>query len=121
MARKKKPRKRRVDRRRYPKRNRESTSRNYKSPIYSRWREDVKERDGHCCQWPNCGSKHRLEVHHIKTWSQYPGLRYASANGITLCWRCHNSIKGREADYEAYFLKLLEWQMLDKLKRYKKD
>ena len=82
---------------------------------YCRWREDVKSRDGRCCQWPSCGSKYRIQVHHIKTWSKYPGLRFVVANGITLCERCHKSIKGREVYYERFFLKLLEAQMIRKL------
>jgi hypothetical protein len=31
------------------------------------------------------------------------------------------SIKGKEADYEGFFLKVLEWQMIDKIKKYDKD
>jgi hypothetical protein len=29
-------------------------------------------------------------------------------------------VRGKEADYESFFLKLLEWQMLDKIKTYQK-
>jgi len=48
-------------------------------------------------------------------------MRFVTANGITLCKKCHDSIKGKEADYEAFFLKILEWQMLDKIKKYNDD
>lgn len=103
-----------------PKRSYKDT-RNYKSPEYSKWREDIKKRDNHQCQWPGCMSRHRIQVHHIKTWANYPGMRFVAANGITLCAKCHDSIKGKEADYETFFLKILEWQMLDKIKKYNDD
>tara|TARA_R110002020_G_scaffold367868_2_gene579771 strand:- start:3172 stop:3363 length:192 start_codon:yes stop_codon:yes gene_type:complete len=57
-------------------------------------------------------------VHHIKTWAKYPALRFVPANGITLCKKCHKMVTGKEQDYEAFFYKLLEWQVLDKLKKY---
>ncbi len=95
--------------------------RDYLSPHYTKWRKDIKERDNHMCQWPGCLSRKRLQVHHIKTWAYYPALRYTTANGINLCRKCHDSIKGKEADYEGFFLKVLEWQMIDKIKKYDKD
>jgi ribosomal protein L37AE/L43A len=75
--------------------------RDYLSPHYTKWRKDIKERDNHMCQWPGCLSR--------------------KSNGITLCRKCHDSIKGKEADYEGFFLKVLEWQMIDKIKKYDKD
>jgi len=97
-------------------------SRGHRSPIYIKWREDVKKRDGKRCQWPNCGcrNKNSLEVHHIKTWAKYPALRFVLANGITLCKRHHAFVKGKEVDYEVFFLKLLECQMIRKLKKNRK-
>ena len=95
-------------------------SRDYLSPEYSKWRKDIKDRDSHRCQWPGCLSSKHIQVHHIKTWAQYPGLRFVNANGITLCRKCHDSIKGKEADYEAFFLKILEWQMIEKIKKFNK-
>jgi 5-methylcytosine-specific restriction endonuclease McrA len=89
-------------------------NRDYLDPAYVKWRDDIKKRDKYQCQWPGCGCKSRrnLQVHHIKTWSQHAGLRFVQANGITLCRQCHEKIKGREVDYEAFLLKILEWQML---------
>jgi len=96
-------------------------SRDFNSPEYSKWREDIKKRDNYTCQWPGCLSRKQIQVHHIKTWAKYPGLRFVSVNGITLCRKCHDSIKGKEVDYESFFLKLLEWQMLDKIKKYNEN
>jgi len=97
-----------------------SSSRDFQDPVYKIWRNNVKTRDGYRCQWPGCLSDKRLEVHHIKTWGNYPALRYTTANGITLCHKCHKDITGKEHDFEAFFLKLLEWQVLDKIKEYQK-
>lgn len=94
--------------------------RDWKNPEYVKWRRLVRERDDFQCQWPGCSSKSRLQVHHIKTWGAYPGLRYDISNGITLCRQCHDMIKGKERDYETLFIKILEWQMLDKIKKFGK-
>lgn len=94
--------------------------RDYQSPHYRKWRDDIKKRDGYTCQWPGCSSRSSLQVHHIKTWAKYPALRFVMANGITLCRKCHEDVKGKEADFEGFFLKLLEWSCLDKLKKYNK-
>lgn len=95
--------------------------RNYLDPVYKKWRRDVKVRDGYLCQWPRCKSKTRLEVHHIKTWSENPALRFTVANGITLCNKCHKKIRGKEKEFEYFFLQLLQWQLLARLKSLKGD
>lgn len=54
---------------------------------YQRWRRMVLSRDNYtCCK---CGSKERLETHHIKSFRHYPELRYELSNGLTLCNSCH--------------------------------
>ena len=52
------------------------------------WRKNVLERDGHQCQ--QCGSKKRLEAHHIKSWKDHILERFDVSNGLTLCKRCHS-------------------------------
>ena len=54
---------------------------------YKKWRLAVYKRDGYKCCF--CGSKIRLNAHHIKSWKNYPELRYNLDNGITLCEKCH--------------------------------
>lgn len=54
---------------------------------YKNWRLKVYERDNYKCV--QCGSKEKLNAHHIKSWKNYPNLRYDINNGITLCEKCH--------------------------------
>lgn len=59
---------------------------------YKLWRIGVMERDNWTCQ--NCGVRGvPLEAHHIKTWAEYPELRYELSNGVALCLPCHNLTK----------------------------
>jgi predicted restriction endonuclease len=81
--------------------------RNYKDPLYVKWRKDVYTRDNHTCQWPGCTTRKRLNAHHIKKWSQFPGLRFNVRNGITLCRQHHNLIKDQEELYEGILYKLI--------------
>ena len=60
------------------------------------WKELVKsilKRDKYACQ--KCGkkptAKRDLIIHHIKSWSKYPKLRFDSTNLITLCGKCHKN------------------------------
>lgn len=81
--------------------------RNFKDPLYKKWRQQVYERDHYQCQWPGCGKNKKLNAHHIKTWSAYPALRFCRDNGITLCYQHHKMIKGLEDIYEAVFLRIV--------------
>lgn len=63
--------------------------------VYKNWRFGVFSRDKFTCVW--CGIKNqkglghtvRLEADHIKSWTDYPELRYEIDNGRTLCKGCH--------------------------------
>ena len=81
--------------------------RNFDDPLYKRWRKEVYKRDQHTCQWPGCTSKKGLNAHHIKTWADYPALRFVVDNGITLCKMHHKLIKGMEEIYESAFYKIV--------------
>jgi len=51
------------------------------------WRKAVLERDNYTCVL--CGSQDKLEIDHIKRFSDYPELRFAIDNGRVLCKKCH--------------------------------
>jgi len=72
------------------------------SSTYDQWRVAVFKRDDYTCQMCNCrGGK--LAAHHIKTFSKNRHIALELWNGITLCWSCHRSIKGKEPQYEQQF------------------
>ena len=95
--------KRRWDRRRYPKRKKayfsNNKKRNFDDPAYKAWRRAVYKRDGYKCQWPGCKCRGRIFAHHILTWAVYPSLRFSVNNGITLCKEHHDMVTGKEDDY----------------------
>lgn len=83
------------------------TLRNYNDPLYKEWRKKIYARDNHCCQWPGCNKKKKLNAHHIRKWASFPGLRFEPTNGITLCRDHHNMIKNQEEAYESVFYKIV--------------
>ena len=50
--------------------------------------QNILNRESNKCQFCTEGSCN-LEIHHIKSWSEYPELRYEETNLITLCKICH--------------------------------
>jgi 5-methylcytosine-specific restriction endonuclease McrA len=56
---------------------------------FSNWRTAVFKRDDFTCQ--NCGIRGSvtLEPHHIKSFADFPKLRFDIDNGITYCKDCH--------------------------------
>lgn len=82
-------------------------ARNFQDPEYKKWRQSVYKRDSFKCQWPGCNaSKKGLNAHHIKTWADFPGLRYDINNGLTLCKLHHKMISGMEDAYAETFLRI---------------
>lgn len=63
---------------------------------YRKWREMVLLRDDYTCT--RCGATTDLEVHHIKSFADYPELREALDNGVTLCKGCHKAVHKEERD-----------------------
>lgn len=81
--------------------------RNYEDPVYKEWRISIYKRDRFMCQMPNCKCKTRLQAHHIHRWSSASSLRYDINNGITLCRKCHDSIKDKEHLYASLFMEII--------------
>lgn len=69
----------------------------YQTERYLSFVEIVLARDNYTCQ--KCGMRNgnrttvRLQVHHVKSYAEYPELRYNVSNGITFCLKCHNMTK----------------------------
>ncbi len=53
------------------------------------WREAVFARDNWTCRRCNRRKRINLNPHHLQNFAQYPELRFAIDNGITLCEECH--------------------------------
>ena len=63
------------------------------------WSKKVRERDNFKCQFPNCIETKNLHAHHIKSYLEYPELRYELNNGITLCSKHHEELHSFEFPY----------------------
>jgi 5-methylcytosine-specific restriction endonuclease McrA len=69
----------------------------FNSPEYKAFRQAVLKRDKYICQ--HCGARNglgktiRLKVHHIKSYAEFPELRFEVSNGVTLCKSCHDETK----------------------------
>jgi hypothetical protein len=72
------------------------TERDVQSSRYSYkiWRRAVLEHCLFTCQM--CGQHGgKLTAHHIKSWAEYPALRYDVGNGSALCLDCHGKVHNR--------------------------
>lgn len=73
-------------------------------PEFKRIKAEVIKRDKYTCQL--CDKRRRrsyLNVHHIVPYSKSVYLRTDKNNLVTLCVKCHKSIKNNEARYIVYF------------------
>jgi ribosomal protein L32 len=61
------------------------------SSEYKLWRKSVFERDNYQCIWGGKEHGNKLQADHIKSFSQFPELRFAIDNGRTLCVDCHRT------------------------------
>jgi hypothetical protein len=87
------------------------------SPEYWRFRKDVLKRDEFSCQFPGCGVKKGLEVHHIKKYANSARLRTEKFNGITLCKKHHELVTGKEEQFESEFFKIICQKNTEEIQR----
>jgi hypothetical protein len=65
---------------------------------YRLWRKAVFARDNFTCQ--KCGQRGGiLRAHHINNFADFPELRFAINNGITLCQECHTKFHRIYSEY----------------------
>lgn len=69
----------------------------FHTPEYRAWKVAVFARDNYTCQ--ECGLRSgngngyiHLQAHHIKSFINYPLLRFDIDNGLTLCRDCHYEV-----------------------------
>lgn len=75
-------------------------------PAYDNLRKYILKRDKFKCRL--CGRKKcRLNMHHIRRWSDYPSLRYEETNCITLCTKCHYKIRNKEKIYAELLTRIV--------------
>lgn len=74
---------------------------------YREWSLGVKNRDKWLCRFKNRDCSGRLESHHIFSWREYPELRYAINNGITLCHAHHPRARAEEKRLIPIFIELV--------------
>lgn len=67
----------------------------YKDPEYLRWRKMVLSRDNSICQFCGIQNVKFISAHHIKSYKEYPSLRFELSNGITLCRECHRHLHSK--------------------------
>lgn len=75
---------------RYKSKQKEEDTGKHSGWRYEHWRKAVLKRDDYTCQ--ECKSKKMVGAHHIKTWKDYPELRYVVDNGQSLCSVCHKNV-----------------------------
>ena len=74
--------------------NKNSAIRN--STEMKHWRIEVFSRDKYTCQ--KCFKKGgTLHAHHVKKFADFPDLRFAVSNGLTLCINCHRNIHSKNS------------------------
>jgi hypothetical protein len=74
--------------------NKNSAIRN--STEMKHWRIEVFSRDKYTCQ--KCFKKGgTLHAHHVKKFADFPNLRFAVSNGLTLCVNCHRNIHSKNS------------------------
>ncbi len=76
-------------------------------PLHKEWSKSVKARDGWKCRLSNSECSGNLVAHHIRSWAQYPRLRYKIKNGITLCHVHHPRKRADEQRTAPLFIAMV--------------
>lgn len=73
---------------------------------YDEVRKKCLKRDKHRCQM--CGSKRKIEVHHIIRYADSKYLRCEISNLVSVCTICHKKVTGREIHYVKFFQEIVK-------------
>ena len=103
------------------KRNRKKPNRDFNSACYKEFRKIVSKRDNRecmiCSYLIGIKTKGRVNVHHIKGWSEYPLLRYQPKNGCVVCWEHHKEINKNEYMWVEILQQLVKKSELKYIKK----
>lgn len=73
------------------------TGRSTGDPKYYKWSLLIRKKYNYKCNI--CGATKKLCAHHIKSYKNYPELRYDINNGILLCHSCHMAAHRGELEF----------------------
>ncbi|MEC9198392.1 MAG: HNH endonuclease [Pseudomonadota bacterium] len=81
-----------------------------RGPRWKALRMQALERDNWQCQ--HCGSRKRLECHHVKPVRTHPELAYTLSNLLMLCGKCHSAVTRIEVGHKPLTPKRQAWRDL---------
>ena len=71
------------------------------------WRTKVYKRDKYTCLL--CGKKKcRLDPHHILPRRDFPGMKYITDNGASLCRKCHRKTFKKEYEFVEILFDIIQ-------------
>lgn len=74
---------------------------------YKEWRKAIFKRDNYSCRCCGKVSEGDIQAHHIFPVETHRDLIFDINNGITLCKKCHQSVKGKELLYVDLFFEII--------------
>jgi len=78
------------------------------------WAKSVYAKDHYTCAMCHKHCSKDIQAHHILSWKDAPELRLEVNNGITLCFDCHLTTRGREAYLAPLFYNVLATRQSDR-------
>jgi len=70
--------------------------------------------DRDCSDCWKCGTKNRIEVHHMESKKRYPEHHYNQDNCITLCYWCHKDFHKEFGRYKFEYYNTITWLNRDR-------
>ena len=79
-----------------------------------KWAKSVYSKDHYTCAMCHKHCAKDIQAHHILSWKDAPELRLEINNGITLCFDCHLTTRGKEAYLAPLFYNVLATRQSDR-------
>lgn len=81
---------------------------------YIKWAKSVYAKDHYTCAMCHKHCTKDIQAHHILSWKDAPELRLEVNNGITLCFDCHLTTRGKESYFAPLFYNVLATRQSDR-------